>query len=78
MNAEIKRTKIDVSELYALCNKERFFTCGTCQQYNKMFALAKDGISQMELSLIIYLCSEQRHDVVYSQLDKLFEKEQEE
>jgi len=68
----MERKKIEVGELYTLCNKERFFTCGSCEQYDKMFALAKDGITQMELSQLLYLCSTQRHDYIYSSLIELF------
>ena len=68
----MEKRKIEVSELYRLCNKEKLFTCGSTSQYEKMFELANNGITQMELSYILYLCSSYRLDVIYEMLAPLF------
>lgn len=64
--------KIGFSELYRLCNKEQFFTCGTVQQYDKMFELAEKGIDSRELTQIIYICSTQSYDYIANKVTELF------
>lgn len=46
----MERKQIGVSELYTLCNKEEFFTCGDVNQYQKMLDLASSGVTHMELT----------------------------
>ena len=45
-------------ELQELCIKEKWFTCGSNGQYNKLFERNKQGASTEELSIIIWLCSD--------------------
>jgi hypothetical protein len=52
-----QKTKIERTELYKICNKHRLFTCGTARQYEKMFDIAQNGITQTELARILYICS---------------------
>jgi len=49
--------KIRSSDLYYICNKYNLFTCGSSEQYQKMFELASKGITKKELAYILYLCS---------------------
>lgn len=49
---------INTFELYKLCNKQGWFTCGTNRQYERMFNLAREGGGVKEVALIIWLCSE--------------------
>jgi hypothetical protein len=67
------KKKFDTSELYTLCNREQLFTCGTVQQYSKMFELAANGITKDELAYILYLCSDYRLDTVYGIIEPLFD-----
>jgi hypothetical protein len=68
----MSKQKIESNELYRLCNRERLFTCGTVEQYSKMFGLAGDGITKDELAYILYLCSTYRLDVIYGMIEPLF------
>lgn len=69
----MSKQKIEMSKLYKICNEQQMFTCGSIKQYEKMFELAADGVTQMELAYILYLCSDFRLDVIYGWLDELFE-----
>lgn len=44
-------------ELRELCIKNDWFTCGTIKQYEKLFDRNKEGASIAELSIIIWVCS---------------------
>lgn len=48
-----------VSKMYQCCNRHRFFTNGTNDQYSKLFTMTEDpDVTLLELSAVIYLCSE--------------------
>lgn len=49
--------QITVPKLYSLCNKYQWFTCGSIQQYDRLFEKAQNGASLKELALIIWICS---------------------
>ena len=68
----MEKKKIEVSELYALCNKEQFFTCGSVSQYDKMFKFARNGITRDELAAILYVCSSYEWDAIYNSIAFLF------
>jgi hypothetical protein len=65
-------TKIGTTELYRFCNKHRLFTCGTSRQYDKMFEIVRDGVTQTELAYILYICSDCRLNDVYDMITPLF------
>lgn len=44
--------------LYSMCNTKRYFTCGSGEQYSKMFEMAKDGASAHDIALVIWICSD--------------------
>lgn len=44
--------------LRGLCIRENWFTCGTCEQYDKLFELNRNGATLEELALVIWLCSD--------------------
>lgn len=67
-----ERKKIGTNELYTLCNKERLFTCGSVEQYQKMFELAGNGVTQLELAYILYVCSKYRLDTIFGMLEPLY------
>jgi len=67
-----KRKQIDHYALYTLCNKEKLFTCGSSEQYSKMFELAKNGITRHELAYILYLCSNCKLDIIFGMIAPLF------
>ena len=47
----------DFETLYNLCNKNQWFTAGTCKQYDKLFERNRQGAPISELSTIIWICS---------------------
>lgn len=56
-------------ELRELCIKNSWFTCGTVKQYEKLFDRNKEGASIAELSIIIWVCSDNiPKDEIYSKL----------
>ena len=69
------KKQIGMSELYGLCNKEQLFTCGSINQYDKMFELAAGGITQTELAYILYVCSKYGLDTIYEMIGPLFKGE---
>ncbi len=45
--------------LYRLCNKERYFTCGSNRQYDQMFRMAKmPEYTYRDIAMMIFTCSE--------------------
>lgn len=52
--------------LYRLCNEKNYFTCGTNEQYDKLFELNSQNIGAMELATIIWICSDNasRKDII--------------
>ena len=48
---------ITTNRLYALCNRENWFTGGSNDKYDKLFYLAEKGREIKELALVIWLCS---------------------
>lgn len=56
-------------ELRELCIKNDWFTCGTVKQYEKLFDRNKEGASIAELSIIIWVCSNNiPKDEIYSKI----------
>ncbi len=45
-----------------LCIKNNWFTCGTCEQYEKLFELNRNGCTLDNLALVIWLCSDEKWD----------------
>lgn len=45
-------------KIYALCNENRWFTCGTIEQYEKMFQMVETGSSARDVAMVIWFCSE--------------------
>ena len=52
-----ERNRISVEDLQALCIRSRWFTCGSYEQYQKLFDMADVGAPLEELALVIWLCS---------------------
>lgn len=48
--------------LRELCIKNNWFTCGSNRQYDKLFEMNENGKSIDELSLVIWLCSDDQFD----------------
>ena len=59
--------------LYKECNKNQWFTCGSCEQYDRMFELESNGITIDELAAIIYICSNPTEWNFVDILDRLIE-----
>lgn len=54
---ENNQRRLDFETLYTLCNKNQWFTAGTCKQYDKLFERNRQGASLTELATIIWICS---------------------
>ncbi len=46
------------NEIYQLCNEKGYFTCGSTEQYQKMFDLVNTGAHIHDIALVIWLCSD--------------------
>ena len=46
-------------ELRHLCINNNWFTCGTCEQYEKLFYANEHGCPIEEIATIIWLCSDE-------------------
>lgn len=57
---------INNNTLYRLCNEKKYFTCGTNEQYEKLFELNTLNTSIIEIATIIWICSENnsRKDII--------------
>lgn len=49
---------ISNENLRQLCIKNNWFTCGTCEQYEKLFHANRLGMNFEGLATIIWVCSE--------------------
>lgn len=49
---------VEPENLYALCVRQNWFTCGTNEQYDKMFRANKEGAPIEEIAAIIWVCSD--------------------
>lgn len=48
-----------VDKIYGLCNRERYFTCGSNRQYDLMFTMAKKPeVSTRDIAVMILTCSD--------------------
>lgn len=53
--------------LRQLCIKHNWFTCGSCEQYEKMFYANENGCPIEEIATIIWVCSDEnwcRRDIL--------------
>lgn len=48
---------LDIDKVYALCNKLRWFTSGSVEQYEKMFNMIRAGYGVEKVAVAIYICS---------------------
>jgi len=71
---EFEYTMVD--EIYSMCNREQYFTCGSNRQYDLMFTMAKKPeISTRDLAMMIFTCSDSASlESIQSQLDSIMEK----
>ena len=51
---ENNQRRLDFETLYTLCNKNQWFTAGTCKQYDKLFERNRQGAPLTELATIIW------------------------
>lgn len=58
MDYPVTYTVIPTSDLRALCIKRDWFTCGTNEQYKKLFHANSTGATMEEIATIIWLCSD--------------------
>ena len=47
-------------ELRSLCIRKNWFTCGSIEQYDKLFYANKNGCPIEEIATIIWLCSDEQ------------------
>lgn len=57
VNIDIKPPVLTGEKLRSLCVANDWFTVGTIEQYDKLFAMAADGADINDLTLVIWLCS---------------------
>jgi len=51
--------KIDCSTIRSYCIRNNLFTCGSCKQYNAMFAYNDEHPDKLhDTAIMIWLCSE--------------------
>lgn len=46
-----------VDRIYRYCNQNNLFTCGSVEQYNRMFDFVREG-QYLEAAVCIYICSD--------------------
>ncbi len=69
------KTINNVTALWELCNRENLFTCGSNEQYERIYAKNDEGVPLRQLASMIWICSENvTLDEVYSLLKKLQKK----
>lgn len=54
----MKYSTIPTYDLRALCIEHDWFTCGTNEQYEKLFYANTNGASMEEIATIIWICSD--------------------
>lgn len=47
-------------DLRTLCIKNQWFTCGTCEQYDKLFMANRFGMSLEQIAVIIWTCTDEK------------------
>ncbi len=63
-----------VNEIYRLCNRKGYFTCGSAEQYKKMFELVNECAPIHDVALIIWICSDDKDlEVIERELESLVE-----
>ena len=64
-----------VDEIYILCNEKKYFTCGSNEQYDRMFDMVRNGAPANDIALVIFICSDsQREDVDFQTIKKEVEE----
>ena len=60
---------LTVDQVYALCNEHQWFTCGSNNQYEKLFIMINEKAPIEEVATVIWLCSDDdkwcRRDILY-------------
>jgi hypothetical protein len=61
------KSTIEFEALYKLCNEENLFTCGSQEQYDKMFQKNDEGVPLKQIAAMIWICSDDisLDDVIY-------------
>lgn len=55
---EVKYPTVD--QVYALCNEYQWFTCGSNDQYEKLFIMINEKAPIEEVATVIWLCSDDK------------------
>ena len=55
---EVKYPTVD--KVYALCNEYQWFTCGSNNQYDKLFVMIEEKAPIEEVATVIWLCSDDK------------------
>lgn len=73
--------ELTIMNVYGLCNRHQWFTCGTNRQYEKMFDYvrennikATDTEKLKKVATMIWLCSDDNftEEEIYEELKKVF------
>lgn len=67
---------LTVDDVYRLCNDHQWFTCGTVEQYDKMFDFVRkyeikssDDMMLWTLARLIWICSDKEFQEIYDVLN---------
>ena len=64
-------------KIYNLCNRERYFTCGSNRQYDLMFSMAKmPEMSTRDIAVMIFTCSDGKASLgrILNDLNEIYEE----
>lgn len=62
-------------EIYILCNNNKWFTCGTTEQYERMFRMVELGSCARDVAMVIWFCSDGvGFRAVYDKVRKAYRK----
>ena len=73
------KNDLNCEEIRELCIKNRWFTCGSASQYEKLFKSVREGADLSEIITIIWICSDKskeeiRHEIIIAEGMKRLKK----
>ena len=73
MKQPLLKAKIEKAKLTELCSKHKMFTFGTNWHRERMFELAHEGITKVELAFMLYQYSDYKFNTICSWIAPLFQ-----
>ena len=63
-------------KLYRLCNQKGYFTCGSSEQYSKMFDMAEHGATAHDVALVIWICSNDKElETIENEVSEIYREQ---